>query len=317
MATRILAGSAQSVSVTFYLPETETTVDADVPSTGVTVSVTAVNTAATVVVAPGTVATHAGTGVYSINIPAQATPIDLTVVWTGTFSGAVRTVTDYLQVVGGFFADLSEIRALDGLGNTGTYSTATLISKREVAETLFEQATGRHWTLKYGHDVLDGDPNYRRAMMPTDFYLEYHLTRRLALNNMRPRTLLNLYIDDGSGSNLVAQTDVPQGYKLYDNGEIERLITSGGFPRGVDNVVVEYLYGEDRPPYDLKAAFLKYVRYLVLGTNNRDYERATSMTSPDGATFQIAQATGYARPTGISEVDAVIQRYGYRTPSIA
>ena len=311
--TRIPSGVGYPVTVTFYAPGSEAAVDADAA-----VTVGAVHANGSVILAPGTATTHGGTnsGQYTVTIPPQATPAEMVLTFTGTFSAVVRTQIEALSVVGGFFAELNEIRALDGCSSATTYPTTLLIGKREAAEELFEQATGRHWTLKYSRDVLDGDPTYRRAYMPSDQIQLLHLTRRLILNNENPRTLLNVWLDDGSGTNFVAQTDVPGGYKLYPGGEIERLITSVAWPRGISNVAIEYTYGADRPPRDLRDAFLQYVRYLILSSNGRIPPRATSMTTDMGSfTFSLAQ--GWQRPTGLPEVDAVLNRYGNRIPTVA
>lgn len=382
MATRLVIGATQSVSVTFY--SGETVVDADVPDTGVTYSITHVN--GWVMTPAGTIATHAGTGTgtYSASVPAQLTPADLIITYTGVFGGSTRTVSEYVKIVGGFFADLSEIRALDGLSNTTTYTTANLIEKREIAEALLEHATGRHWTRKYAREVLDGDQKYRRGLMVTDNFYFIQLSRRLGLINVHPRTVLFVGFDDTSGrivtdgvttnnsavitsatanfslstdlnmlvtgpgipqyatiisvqsptqatlsanatitatgvtlnlgggeysNGIIAQTDVPLGYKLYPGGEIERLLSSGGWPRGVENVVIEYIYGEDAPPYDMKRAFLQLVRHMLLQDTSRIPDNARSMTTPDGV-FELGLATGWQKPTGLPYVDSVIERYG-------
>lgn len=382
MATRLVIGATQSVAVTFY--SGETAVDADIPDTGVTYSIVHVN--GWVVTPPGTVAQHGttGSGTYSATVTAQSVPADLIVTYTGLFGGATRTVTEYVKVVGSFFADLTEIRALDGLSNTSIYTTAKLIEARETAEALLEQATGRHWTRKYAREVLDGDQKYRRGLMVTDNFYFIQLSRRLGLVNVHPRTVLFVGVDDNagrivtdgvttnnsavitsatanfssvtdinmlvtgpgipqyatissiqsatqatlstnatlSGSNvtlnlgageysngIIAQTDVPMGYKLYPGGEIERLLTSSGWPRGVDNIVIEYVYGEDAPPYDMKRAFLQLVRHMLLQDTSRIPDNARSMTTPDGM-FELGLAVGWQKPTGLPYVDSVIERYG-------
>lgn len=383
MATRIVAGVPQAVTRTFYTPGTEGTVDADA---GVTVSVVHVN--GYVVLPAGTAATHngsAGSGSYSITIPAQATVADLIVTWTGTFGGSAWNVTDYVSVVGSYFFELAELRAMDGLaGNAGSYPTSALINARENAETLFEQATGRHWTRKYARETLDGDQKYRRGLMVTDNFYFIQLSRRLGLANAHPRTLLFVGFDDyagrivtdgvttitspiitsataaftantdigmlvtgagipqyatiasvqsatqatlsanatasGSGVSLnlgggeysngiISQSDVPGGYKLYSSGEIERLLTSSGWPRGVENVVLEYVHGENLPPPDMKRAALKLARHMLLEDTSRTPDNAKSLQTDVGQ-FELGTASGWQRPTGLPYVDAVIERYG-------
>ncbi len=105
-------------------------------------------------------------------------------------------------------------------------------------------------------------------------------------------------------------------YDLYSSGELEAGLSVRAFPRGIANVVVEYLAGENAMPADLRLALKRYVRYLVLNTNARIPDRATALTTEFG-TYRLGQATAWERPTGISEIDSVIQRYGFRVPSFA
>ena len=386
MANRIPVGAPGTVSTTFYAPGTETPTDPD--SQACTVGVVHANGA--VVVPPGTAATHGTMGTFTFVLPPQPQVADLIVTWTALFGGVATNVTDYVQVVGGFFATLAEIRALDGLSNSTTFPTQQLIDKREAAEVLFEQSTGRHWTRKYQRDVLDGDPRYRRGMMVTDNFYFIQTTRRLALTQVHPRVVLWAGIDNLAGrivtdgvtngtttitsataafnsgtdigmlvtgagipmyatiqsvqsatsatlsvpatlsatsvtlnlgggeysNGLIYTGDVPLGYKLYPGGEVERALSSSGWPRGVENIVLEYTYGEDQPPGDLKDQFLVYVRSLLLSKDSRIPSQATSMQTDFGS-FQLGQARGWDKPTGIASVDAVLERYGEKLPVIA
>ena len=386
MANRILVGAAQTISQTFYAPGSETPADPD----GATCTVGIVHANGAVIVPAGTAATHGATGVFTFVIPPQAQVADLIITWTATFAGVVTNVIDYVFVVGGFFAQLAEIRSLDGLSSATTFPTQLLIDKRESAEVLFEQSTGRHWTRKYQRDVLDGDPKYRQGQSVTDNFYFVQSTRRLGLSQVHPRKVLWVGTDDLAGrivtdavlnsttlitsataafnastdvgmlvcgagipmyatiqsvqsptsatlsvtatatasgvtlnlgggeysNGLIYAGDVPLGYKLYASGEIERALGSSGWARGVENVVIEYTYGEDQPPGDLKDQFLVYVRSLILSKDSRIPPQATSMQTDFGS-FQLGQARGWDRPTGIASVDAVLERYGERLPVIA
>src|SRR2546421_257184 len=161
MATRALVNSPTPLSVTFYTPGSEAPVDADA---NVTVTVTHANGS---LLLNAATAVHGSTGVYTATLPPQPNPLDATVAWTGAFGGTQRTVTQYLSLVGGFYVELAELRALDGLDNAIKYPTSLLIAKREEAETVCEQATGKAWVQRYGRDILDGDPTYRRAVLFT------------------------------------------------------------------------------------------------------------------------------------------------------
>ena len=272
----------------------------------------------------GTATTHPSLGTYSFNLPAQATPATLKITWSGD-----QTRVEYVDVIGRFLVDLAEIRALDGVSDTVTYPTALLAAKRDAAEDLFEQVTGA-WTSRYSLDILDGDSTYRRAYMPVEssWVYEPNLSRRLMLEHKNPRVVLSVSIADPPGSAFVTDT-APTGYvggqtqyladfyKLYPWGEIERSLVSVGWPRGVENVRIEYLYGRLQAPQQIRDAMLVYVRHLVLNSTSRISPRATTIVNPEGGTVQLATALDWQRPTGISEVDAVLRRYDERDLSVA
>ena len=123
----------------------------------------------------------------------------------------------------------------------------------------------------------------------------------------------------GQPANVVSYSipsPLAQRYVLYPSGEVEAQFGVPAFPRGMDNVIIEYVAGRQGMPLDLKLALTKYVRYLILNTNGRIPDRATSMTTEFG-TFRVGQADAWDHPTGLSEVDAVLERYGLRSPVFA
>lgn len=336
MIERIEVGSASPISVTFYAAGTETPADADTPDTGVTVGVTHVN--GTVIIAAGTTATHIGenTGQYAVTIPTQAIPAEMVVTFTGTFGSVTRIKNVRVQVIDHFLCDLADIRALDGLGDRAKYSTALIVAKRNAAEDLFESITGA-WSPRYSLDVLDGDSTYRRAYMPVEssWVYEPNLSRRLMLSHIKPRQVLSVSFQtfDPITQVMSWQADTPvtggspsfggtqaqwlsANYFLYAGGEIERALVDSGWPRGVSNVQIEYLYGMNDSPYALHEALLQYIRELVVRTTNRVSGRATSIQNESGMTM-LAQAQDWVRPTGISDIDAVLRRYDARDIAIA
>lgn len=307
---RFVVNQPVPLSVTLSTPGSEAPADADA---GVNIVVTHVNGT---VLQASTPATHGATGVYTFTMAPQAVPAVATAVWSYLTGGIAASVATQVNIASRYAATLADIRALDGLaGNATQYPTAALILAREQAEAMFEQATGKAWSQSYQLDLLDGDPSLRRAMANTDYIWLPYPTRRLTLSRRRPRSLTAVGIDSGDGSGFQAQTDYAS-YLLYASGELERPLGANSFPRGLNNVRVEYLHGEDGMPSDLRRAFLVYVRYLCLYTNFRVPDRAT-MQQTEAGTFQLGQANGFAKPTGLPEVDAVLQRYGVREPIIA
>lgn len=280
--SRILVGAPATLSAVFY-DGGEAAVD---PGT-VTVTVTRSDGTA---VATGAATTGTGAAARTYTLPAQSRLDHLTAVWTGA---AGRVVTTRHEVVGGFYAELAEIRALDSLTSTTKYPEALLSVARAQAEDRFEQATGVAWVRRHARDTLSGNG-----------------ATRMALPRRPPRSLIAATIDGVAAGDLTL-------FRLYDEGVIER---AGGvtWPKeaagGGGNIVVEYVHGYDAPPADLKQAFMTFVRYLLLETRSRIPDRATAMTTEWG-TFQLASST--TRATLIPEVDAVLAAYDRRIPGMA
>jgi hypothetical protein len=280
--SRILVGSPATLAAAFY-DGGEDLVDPG------TVTVTVTRSDGTAVV---TGAATAGTGeaIRTYQLAAQSRLDHLTAVWTGA---AGRMATTRHEVVGGFYAELAEIRALDAVTSEAKYPTALLETARRQAEDRFEQATGVAWVRRHARDILSGNG-----------------ATRMVLAHRPPRSLIAAAIDGVAAGDLTL-------FRLYDEGLIER---AGGatWPKeaagGGGNVVVEYVHGYDAPPYDLKQAFLTYVRYLLLDTRSRIPDRATAMSTEFG-TIQLASAT--SRATLIPEVDAILVDYDRRLPGMA
>jgi hypothetical protein len=276
--SRILVGSPATLSAVFY-DGGEAVVDPG------TVTVTVTRSDGTAVVT-GAATTGTGAAARTYSLAAQSRLDHLTAVWTGA---AGRVVTTRHEVVGGFYAELAEIRALDSL----KYPTTLLEVARAQAEDRFEQATGVAWVRRHARDTLSGNG-----------------AARMVLPRRPPRSLIAATIGGVAAGDLTL-------FRLYDEGVIER---AGGvtWPKessgGGGNIVVEYVHGYDAPPADLKQAFMTFVRYLLLETRSRIPDRATAMTTEWG-TFQLASAT--SRATLIPEVDAVLAAYDRRIPGMA
>jgi hypothetical protein len=274
-ATQVLRNTSAILQVTFYSDETATSADGAVTITITRADGTALVTAAAT--------SNPSTGVYRYTLAAQANLDYLTAVWSGTFSGTAQSITSYVELVGGYYATLPEIRALPNLSDTAKFTTAELTDARQWIETLVEDVTGVAWVPRYSRDLLDGAGTYE-----------------IILNHMKPRTLLALTV----GGTAVTTTS----FDLYESGRINRYDAGSTFAIGRRNVVASYEHGYDSPPNDLKRAALTAIRYRLLTDQNQTIpDRALSMTNEFG-NIQMAQP-GPNRPTGIPEVDAVINRW--------
>ncbi len=133
-----------------------------------------------------------------------------------------------------------------------------------------------------------------------------------------PTTLTGVTGGTSGTAGIGAAVTVPLSayYVIYASGELEAQIGVSAFPRGIDNVVIEYMAGLNAMPSDLTLVLAKYIRYLVLNTNSRIPDRATYMQTEFGS-FKIGQASAWAAPTGIADIDAVLIRHGTRVPSFS
>lgn len=280
--SRILINTPATISATFY-DGGESAVDPG------TVTVTILRADGTALVT-NAATSGGGAAARTYDLAAQTSLDNLTAVWTGSVGG--RKVTTYHEIVGGFYASLAEIRALDALSNTSKYPTAKLEAARMQAEDRFEDATGVAWVPRYYRETLVGDN-----------------TTTLLLTWPKPRTVTAVSIDGTAASDLTL-------FSLYPTGVIERK-SDVRWPVGstsTGNVVVAYTHGYDQPSEDIRQAFLTYVRYLVLDTTSRIPDRASSY-STDFGTFQLVTA-GFKRPTGLPEVDAVLNDHDHSVAGI-
>lgn len=139
MSTTLLTNTGASLTQTFF--SGETTIDA----TG-SVTVAASNLAG-VTVAGAATATHVGaanSGAYEWALAAVAAPDLIKVVWSGTFGGVAQSLTSYVEIVGGFYISIYDLRHSDDqmgsaaaakpISNTTSWPLATLILARQEAE---------------------------------------------------------------------------------------------------------------------------------------------------------------------------------------
>lgn len=205
---------------------------------------------------------------------------------------------------------LGGIQAVNNLPATGTVTAADASSFTDSAQTRkLNQDNGMN--VNIGPDLFFGNIIGNTATLGTKWTISGGWYDALG-NNI------------SNGTTVIPTLSLPYtippvisaDYLIYTSGEIEAQLGVAAFPRGMQNVQVEYIAGQQYMPADLWEALGYYIRYLVLHTNARIPDRATSMTTEFG-TFRIGQATPWDHPTGLSEVDAVLMRYGERLPAFA
>jgi hypothetical protein len=299
--TRVLRTAAATLEHTFYTVGAEAPTDS---ATTVTVVVTDAN--ATIVASGDAASAGAGTGRYTIALPAQPQLNLLRVAWSATIAGAVVVETDTVEIVGGYLFSLAELRACDPAlqeksGGVYRYCTAELARARDETECECEEICDRAFVPRYRRAVLDGT-GHRDLVLPT--------TADPAPGRPTVRTIRAARIATTTGASFVALTaaEVAALAVLADN--TLRRTDAGVWPEGTDTVIVEYEHGLDAPPADLKRAALRRARAWLTGLKSGVPDRAISYTTADGANYRLDLPGAYK--VGIPEVDAVYARYSLR-----
>jgi len=282
----VLTGSdVYVVSPLFTSAETAT-------DTGSTPTVVCTRSDGTVLAAPVVSDPTAADGLYRALLLA-ATHVDrvdvLTIVWSGTVDGLTTALTQTVEVNGGRYVTIPELRAGRGMSDTAKYPTAMLAEIVAGLEHTAEDVVGVAFVPRHQIDRLTGDGS-----------------TSLLLSKRSARTIIAVTIDD------VAVT--------ASSFEIDgRSITySSGFTSAAV-VVVEYSHGLDVPPSDLRREVLRLARQEALGESAPLGQNIISQQI-DGISTQFGTPNpAVGRWTGDMAFDAVLTRLRskHRTPGFA
>lgn len=227
-----------------------------------------------------TVSSGTGTGVYNAALTAadHTGNVDLLeLTWTGTVSGKARVLTQRVEVVGGYYTSIPELRALSPLSDASKHPGARLKRLRAACEDLIErQALGV-------------------AFVPRAQVDEFYTNGQTIRLRRQVRELVRVLFDDVEQT--VGSFEVnPQTSRLsYVNG--------GSFPRGTQ-VTVCYRHGYDHPPVLLVEAVREYVRAKAVEDASTQNRNADVVTMANGETYRFYTANpGIQRWTGLSYVD--------------
>ncbi|MDH2425780.1 hypothetical protein [Sphaerisporangium sp. TRM90804] len=290
---RILRGRAATLTHTFLMDE-ETPGESSTP---VTVAIT---DAGGHPVASGT-ATGAG-GRYSFPVAAQAQLTHLTAAWSATIGGQPVLEADLVEVVGGFFFDLGVARASDAsLADTGKYPSADLAISRQEVEEECERICQRAFVPRYRRVILGGSGT-PDLLLPDggDEYVAGMLLRGV-------RTVRSASVAPRIGQTFVPLTVGQLAACAVTVDGLLRRTDGGVWTEGICNVLLEYEYGSDAPPADLRRASLLRLRSRANIHRSGVPDRAISFTVAEGGTYRLS--TPSASRTGVPEVDAVYDRY--------
>lgn len=285
---RVLRNTSATVSVTFYNGTTAVEADGAVNVVANKADGTTLfNTAAT---------NESGVGVYSVVIPAQANLNYLTLTWTGTFTGTSVSITSEVEIVGGFYFALGELRAYESaFSNTTKYPDSVLADARAQVESEFEDICHRAFVPRYWREEsLETDPD------------EYMLwTEKPEVNvftvlSQSGHDLMSYY----TSGYLVRDKNSPRGIHAVNTA-----VNLFNYDTMYYPISTEYEYGLKQVPIPIKNKALKRAKQVLLGLKSTIDERATTMLLPDIGTVNLATPGERGSETGVPDIDVVLRRY--------
>lgn len=268
--------------------EDGTQVDAGAVTIGI------VDGAGNIVVAAGTATTKNGsesTTSYTYNLAIQTAVKQLTASWTRTDTGAI--LQDQVEVVGAVLFTEAEARAFTvsgaqtPLSNGTTYPDATIAEARDRITDLFERYCGVSFIPRSHHLEVEGSG-----------------ARVLEVPHHKIIQVLAATVD---GVAQTASDIVP----LRNQRMLHHTAATWSYPpdSNPQNCHITYEHGWAQPPLDIKRAALLLLLREVVPSDLPD--RALSFSTTDG-TFRLS-IPGENTPTGIPQVDEVLNRYKYRS----
>jgi hypothetical protein len=285
---RILRGSVATLRSTKHNGDGEPVA----PALGNTVTVQVTRSDGTDVLAAGTAATVAGAEVTVALAAAHTAELDqLTATWTerDDVGTVVATWQSTAEIVGGFYFTIAEARASDKtLEDVVKYPNADILVTRTEVEEEFETICGQAFVPRFA--TVAHTTASRGVVM--------------VLLHVRLRRVRSVSVDDiaFTAEQVVALKHEPAGF-VYVSAR-----------RGA-RVSVAYEHGWDAPPADVKRAALTRLRSRLNMDKSAVFDRTISFSAAEGGTYRLA--TPSARHTGIPDVDAVLDRYALRTPTVA
>lgn len=274
---KLLTKTVNTLEITFYVGETATDADA-----GVTLDVDHLN--GTSIVSGAAATDEAETGRYTYDLAAQDDPAVVKVTWYATIGGNARESIQWYEIVDGLLFSLIVLRSQSGLSNTSTYTTDELEAARDQVIDTFQEFCETAWAGTYRRQILDGDGD-----------------SVLFLDRMPVQRLLSVSVD-GTSLTLSDLTVSRDGEVRIKSGTPASFLTTDP-----QNVIVEYVYGEDFVPSDIYRAALRYGRYLTLSETSSIPDRARMLTTQYGSFQMVVANEDY--PTGLPEVDSVLRRH--------
>lgn len=218
-----------------------------------------------------------------------------TVVWSARYGAATLSWQTALEVCGGHLFSIATFQAQGG--RLDTLTAAQVREARRQAEDRFETEC----------DVAFVPRAARVTVKAEDVY-------KLLLPHVALRELYAVTVDDGTTETVLTETQLATiqiGDELAGAGVAYR--EDGDLWGKGDTVTLYYAHGYDRPAPHVSDAVMKLAREYV-APDGALPPRATSL-STDIGTFRISVASR-EHPTGIPDVDSVIELVGRKRPPV-
>lgn len=228
---------------------------------------------------------------YSFTFQGSDTLDRLNMVWSATVGGDAFVLDqDVIEVVGGFYLGLSDIRnKIDTVFKDAVkYPTQDLVDRRIEVEDEFERICGQAFVPRFEREVLSGDGRDKLR-------LKWPLLRRVLAVKV--------------GTTAMAAGTVA----AFGADRLGLLRYDASWPYGAGNITVEYEHGMDRPPPDVVRAFKLRMKSFLLTQKSPLPDRAERIATTEIGLVQLAIASKDS--TGIPEVDAVLERHPDPRPS--
>lgn len=284
---RVVAAAAATIGVDW----TDEEGDAIDPGT-VTVGVAHVN--GTVVKASGAATTvDAKRRTVTLSATDVPAPALLVATWTSTTLGVRRTL---VEVAGGFWFSVAAARAIEPeIKDSGRYPAPTIQRVRLEVEDEAEQITDRSFVRRYRRAVLSGSGGSTLDLPDGD-----------VVSLLDPSPIVSVTVDG------VAFTGPELAGLTIVEGATAQVRRPNGavFTSGVDNVVIEYRFGWDQPPHDLRRAAVRRLRY-ALNSHKSGIPDGVKTWTNEAGTFTFATG-GDGLSTGYDNIDRVYARYSRR-----
>lgn len=223
----------------------------------------------------------------------------LVATWLGTVSGQAMQWTTYHEVVGDLLFTIPQMRAFDNgaLSSEDRYTDAAIAAFRDVVAESFEDVAGIAPGARYRREVLDGGGH-------SDAWLSKVTCIRVLGIETR---------EHGSRSWTAFTSDELDDVTLKENGWLVRELL-GPWPLGYQNVRVEYEYGWQPIPEEIRQAAMWLTRDRLAGT---DIPRNAIGQTSELGTFTLATPGMRGSWYGLPQVDEPLHRLGRRMRGVA